>query len=143
MSKKIIFSAAVALAMGFSLTSTTVFAEDGIMPINETSEATPTSDTDTATPTNETAGEISEPTSDVTSGDKIDLESGTNNSDDSTAKCGDGSIVDADGNIAKCEDEEESDDEEPEMWPMYVSLGALGAAILVFIILNLFGKRKH
>lgn len=143
MSKKIIFSAAVALAMGFSLTSATVFAEDGIMPINETGEAIPTSDTNTAIPTNETAGEISEPTSDVTSGDKIDLESGANNSDDSTAKCGDGSIVDADGNIAKCEDEEESDDEEPEMWPMYVSLGALGAAILVFIILNLFGKRKH
>lgn len=137
----------MALAMGFSLTSATVFAEDGIMPINETGETTPIGDADTApttaTPANETAGEISEPTSDVTSGDKIDLESGTNNSDDSTAKCGDGSIVDADGNIAKCEDEEESDDEEPEMWPMYVSLGALGAAILVFIILNLFGKRKH
>lgn len=32
----------------------------------------------------------------------------------------------------------------PEMWPVYLSLGALGLAILVFIILNLFGgKRKE
>lgn len=31
---------------------------------------------------------------------------------------------------------------EPEMWPVYLSLGALGLALLVFIALNLFG-RKH
>ena len=31
---------------------------------------------------------------------------------------------------------------EPEMWPVYLSLGALGLALLAFIVLNLFG-RKH
>lgn len=30
---------------------------------------------------------------------------------------------------------------EPEMWPVYLSLGALAAAVLVFIILNLFGAK--
>lgn len=39
-------------------------------------------------------------------------------------------------------EEEEAEDSEPALWPMYVSLGALGAAILVFIILNLFGGKK-
>lgn len=32
---------------------------------------------------------------------------------------------------------------EPELWPMYLSFGALGLALLVIIILNLFGGRKH
>lgn len=31
---------------------------------------------------------------------------------------------------------------EPALWPMYLSLGALGLAIVVFIILNLFGSKK-
>lgn len=31
---------------------------------------------------------------------------------------------------------------EPVMWPVYLSFGALGAAILVFIILNLFSEKK-
>lgn len=31
---------------------------------------------------------------------------------------------------------------EPEMWPVYLSLGALGLALLVFIVLNLFGRKK-
>lgn len=47
----------------------------------------------------------------------------------------------------KRDDETENTDEnaeesEPEEWPMYLALGALGAAILVFIILNLFGGKK-
>ncbi len=41
------------------------------------------------------------------------------------------------------EEDEEVIEEETPMWPVYISLGALGLAILVFIVLNLFGgKRK-
>lgn len=46
---------------------------------------------------------------------------------------------------AEKDDEEESEESEEaaEVWPMYVSLGALGAAILIFIILNIVsGKKK-
>lgn len=43
--------------------------------------------------------------------------------------------------VEEGEDDAE-EDEEPALWPMYVSFGALGAAVLVFIILNLFGKKK-
>ena len=38
--------------------------------------------------------------------------------------------------------DDEEEEGEPEEWPMYLALGALGAAILVFIILNLFGGKK-
>lgn len=31
---------------------------------------------------------------------------------------------------------------EPEMWPVYVSLGAIGVMILMIIVLNLTGKKK-
>lgn len=41
------------------------------------------------------------------------------------------------------DNEGENDEiEEPATWPMYVSLGALGFMVVVFIILNLFGGRK-
>lgn len=40
------------------------------------------------------------------------------------------------------ENTEEEGEEEPALWPMYLSLGALGLAVLVFIILNLFGGKK-
>lgn len=42
------------------------------------------------------------------------------------------------------EDNAEEDEEagEPTAWPMYLSLGALGLMVVVFIILNLFGGRK-
>lgn len=41
--------------------------------------------------------------------------------------------------------EEGTDDEEEgesAMWPVYVSFGALGAAVVIFIALNLFGGKK-
>lgn len=38
--------------------------------------------------------------------------------------------------------EEAETDSAPAVWPMYVSLGALGLAILVFIVLNIFGRKK-
>lgn len=40
------------------------------------------------------------------------------------------------------EDDTEEEAGEPAVWPMYLSLGALGLMVVVFIILNLFGGRK-
>lgn len=45
--------------------------------------------------------------------------------------------------ICATEDEEDCEEEgDPEIWPLYVSLGALGATIVLVIIINLMG-RKH
>lgn len=127
MSKKILSGAALALMLALSFTSAAVFADgdDGIMPINETNEVNPINDTDETTPINETSGEISEPTDDPVSDGNIDLEEG-NMAPDNT----------------EVEDEEDATSGS-EMWTMYVSLGALGLAILVFIILNAFGRKKR
>lgn len=40
------------------------------------------------------------------------------------------------------EDDTEEETDESATWPMYLSLGALGLMVVVFIILNLFGGRK-
>lgn len=43
------------------------------------------------------------------------------------------------------EDVEENTDEEvgePEMWPVYASLGALGATLILIIIINLTGRKS-
>lgn len=62
---------------------------------------------------------------------------------------------DSDGTPVRDHDYPESDNEiieeteiieeetEPALWPMYLSLGALGLALIVFIILNLFGGKKR
>lgn len=119
MFKKVLSVIALAFALGLSFTSISVFAEgeNGIMPINETSETTPISDT---------SGEIAEPTDEGADNTAIDLEAG-NTPDTDKAE----------------EPENEEDAGEPETWPMYVSLGALGLAVLIFIILNLLGRKKR
>lgn len=118
--------AALALMLTLSFTSAAVFADgdDGIMPINETNEANPINDTDETTPINETSGEISEPTDEPITNENIDLEEGTMAPDNTEVE------------------DEEDDASDSEMWTMYVSLGALGLAILVFIILNAFGRKN-
>lgn len=40
------------------------------------------------------------------------------------------------------EEEEIEEETEPALWPMYVSLGALGLAVLVFVVLNLCGPKR-
>ncbi len=55
-----------------------------------------------------------------------------------------GSGIDQEATEVDCEltpDAELCAETETPYWPMYLSLGALGLAILVFIILNLFGRK--
>jgi len=46
-------------------------------------------------------------------------------------------VICATGDEPGCEEEAD-----PEMWPLYLSLGALGATIILVIIINLVGRRK-
>jgi hypothetical protein len=46
-------------------------------------------------------------------------------------------VICATGDEPGCED-----DTNTEMWPLYISLGALGATIILVIIINLFGRKK-
>lgn len=39
-------------------------------------------------------------------------------------------------------DEEGCTDDDPVMWPLYVSLGALGATIVLVLIINLLGRKQ-
>lgn len=137
MSKKIFTVTALALGLALSLTNGAVFAEEGVMPLNDSNDVMPINETDDVTPINENNtdqpnGEIAEPNdtecpeNDPTCKENIDLETGTM----------------PDNDPALDEDQAEEDDSEPELWPMYLSLGALGAVVLVFIILNLFGRKK-
>lgn len=48
----------------------------------------------------------------------------------------------ADPDDTEIVEEDIEEESEPAMWPVYISFAALGAAVLTFIILNLFGGRK-
>lgn len=91
-------------------------AESGIMPINETNETMPINDIDDNVP--------------VRDHDYPEANQTDSQPDNSQVE------VIEDTEII----EEES---EPALWPMYLSLGALGLALLVFIVLNLFGGKKR
>ncbi len=57
----------------------------------------------------------------------------------------DGSTVEninIDDNSSLVDFEEETTVEEPSIWPMVISLCALGAVLLTIIVLNLLGRRK-
>lgn len=60
---------------------------------------------------------------------------------DSDAPVRDHDYPEADNTAA--DDEESAEEGEPTLWPMYLSLGALALAVIVFIILNLFGNKKR
>ncbi len=118
--------AALLTTFGLSLGGASVFADevDCIATPDADACITTTSDEDNIMP-------ISEPiTEDPVEGTETPINDVETPSDGST-------------DIVVDETEEIIEEEtEPALWPMYVSLGALGAAILVFIVLNLFGGKK-
>lgn len=149
MIKTNLLAGVTAVFLGLFLVATPVFADEAYTaecdPAVDAQCAVPvtTSDNDnTPVATNDDpndvidAGEISEPTDDpVTDCIGDDLAS------TDCANPGLGEIIEE----ADCADDADNCEEptgEPEMWPMYVSFGALGAAVLIFIILNLFGNKK-
>lgn len=67
----------------------------------------------------------------LTDGGTGDEQSTDPSDPDATTKC--------DTEEEKCQDEEEG---EPEMWPAYIALGALGVTIILIIVINLASKKK-
>lgn len=121
------------------------------MPISET-ETTPTSDN---TPVDgvinpEEIDDSSEPTTTIDVDTDVDMsevdpDTNTDVNPDSELEdlehngtSGEPEVVCADPNEPGCEDEAVA----PEMWPLYLSLGALGFTILFVIIINLINRRK-
>lgn len=71
------------------------------------------------------------------------LEEGT--ADEPLVVCADESEEDcdtADSAPEEVEDDGELDEIEPELWPLVISLSALGATVVFVIIINLFGRKK-
>lgn len=143
MNKKTIVSI---ITLGFCLSlglATDVSAEEGIMPISDDapiegvinvediddSADEPTTIIDTETVTTDTSAD-----SDSNSGSDSELENNIIHEGTS----GEAEVVCASTDEPGCEDEAI----DPEMWPLYISLGALGATILLVIIINLIGHRK-
>lgn len=149
--KKTLTISVVTLALGLVLGGTAVYADEP-MPISDTPEqpvncvGNPDQNCAGGPVVDETGGEISEPSDEPTT-DCIGFEGEGPVTDCATPvdpdagkpedKCEEGTKCDE--AVGDTEDDEEG---EPQQWPMYVSLGALGAAVVVFIILNLFGGKK-
>lgn len=142
--KTIIFI--ITLSLCFCLGVTKIAsAEEGIMPVSET-EGAPISDGTSV------EGEINlddiddsgeEPTAiidaeAVTTDADSKSESELENNIDHNGTSGEALVVCASADEPGCTDEAV----DPEMWPLYISLGALGATILLVIIINLIGHQK-
>lgn len=139
MTKKSFIIGAFFIALGVILSGGSVFAEDGeAVPTSDQSETNCIDSDDLNCVQDVTTisdDEITEPDDTMEVTDCID---GTNGTD-----CAEATIVESPeptcDNDLDCAEAAES---EPATWPMYVSLGALGLAIIVFIVLNCFGGKK-
>lgn len=138
MHKKIIFSIiSLSLCLCLGLAKT-VAAEEEITPTSS-DEATvegvinPDEIDDSVEPTTVVDVEATE-TITVTPDDETEAE----NDLDHNGTSGEPLVVCADSSEPSCADEEI----EPEMWTLYLSLGALGATVLLVLLINLIGRRK-
>ncbi len=147
MIKQTLSVGAILMAVGVIISGTPVFAEDdtSLLPGNNARVETncigdSDMNCDTAVPTSD---EIGEPVDIDEVTDCIDGEEGVDCAEvitlDPVEEYPRPTCAPDDEDCTVDEDEEEG---EPAAWPMYVSLGALGAAIVVFIALNLFGGKK-
>lgn len=150
--KKSLTLGAATLALALSLNGASAFADEPV-PINDTpdqpvSNCVDSSDMNCTEPTSDNQdGEIAEPNDQPPATDCVNIDGENGESTDCVTP-----IVDPDSetNQDNCAPGEECTDEiveveeetEPVEWPMYISLGALGAAVVVFIVLNLFGGKQ-
>lgn len=132
-------------AVALEGTARDVSTDDGVMPISETTETSEVTD-DTATTSDEIV--VTDETT-VTDLENIE-EEGT--SGESEVVC----TEEADENCAaetEVTEEEPAEDctldedgncveAEPEMWPMVLSLGAIGVTVIITIILAVAGRNK-
>lgn len=146
MYKTTIFSSAIVLSFGLSVLFTQLAnAEEGIMPISE-NETTPTSDEQPieGVINPDDIDDSNEPTDIIDTNTTVDTSNNNETSSDleddliHNGTSDEAEVVCADPNERGCEDEAVN----PEMWPLYLSLGALGATILFIIIINLVGGHR-
>ncbi len=143
MLKKVVYSVgALIFAFGFSATPAHAIVE---CPNGEIAESAELCSEAQATADDEVTGNVSIDTNSEEGIMPLDNCEGT---DSTNCESADGSIAQPDkptGEIEADADDEESTEEatEPEMWPVYVSLGSLGAAFLLIIIINLVGRKSR
>lgn len=143
MIKQTLSAGFVAVALGLTLGSTAVFADEP-MPISDT-PVEPTNCLD-GDPNMNCAEITSEPEPEDCIGGDGTTDCAPISGEEPIEEPGEGSSserVDLDGDDEDDSESSAEEDEEAPLWPMYISLGALGAAVLVFIILNLFGGKKR
>lgn len=133
MHKKLIFSLITIFGLNaFCLAP--AFAEEGIMPISETEGVPVVTSVDGDT----VEGTINPDEIDESDTVDVEFDSNLENEIDHNGTSGEPEVVCADASEPGCEDEAV----EPETWTLYLSLGALGATVILIIIINLFGRRK-
>ncbi len=143
MNKKAFFGAIFTLSLMFcGLSFTSAYAEEVVTsPIEFNDNIEATSDESGIMPISDSS-DITTPNDDVS--DQTILEEGTS---------GEPEVVCADASEPGCEDTNttpeivEEDGErteiEPELWPLILSLSALGITIVFVIIINLCGRKKQ
>lgn len=157
--KKILTLGITALAFGLIMSGTPVFADEPVVTSDEPTNCIGSPDMNCTNPTETPVSEIAEP-SDEPMTDCIGGENDNPPTDCAAPIQDPNEILSEDecepGQDCKeiiteeCTGDNQGDEEcitdeetvEPEQWPMYVSLSALGAAVIIFIALNLFGGKK-
>lgn len=163
MNKKVILGTIFTFSLVFSgLNHTTTYAleesisdesanqpielNDEIEPVSDESGVMPISETNSTTSTDKTCAEgyISTPNGCMTPEEWQNiLDNGT--SGESEVVCADKTepgCEDTDTNPEIVDENGDTEELEPELWPLIVSLSALGATVLFVIIINLFGHQK-
>lgn len=143
MFKKFIYSfGALTLMLGFSVTPAHAIVECANGEVAESAEACPEAQ---SMIDDEATGNVS---IDTEPEEGIMPIGDCTNEDTPGCEPADGSIAQPDkptGEVETNIGDEESAEEatEPEMWPVYISLGALGATLLLIIIINLVGRKSR
>lgn len=141
MNKKILLFAIILSGFGLSY-NVPVFAEEVVtepITLDENFDTSDTTETVSLPSSAETGDSGSAPISNtgedttITPTSETELEEGTS---------GEPEVVCASTDEPGCEDAEITEETDPETWPLIVSLSALGATIVIVIIINLFGRKK-
>lgn len=105
---------------------------DGGEVFVDTTETTTTTDDYGVMPINDTPDKA---TTDTTEDSELNtvIHEGTS---------GEPEVVCADPTEPGCEDPSIEEEEDPALWPLILSLSALGATVLIVIIINLIGRKK-
>lgn len=147
MRKTFIFSSIIALSLGVGIISfIPAHAEDNTGTVSGEGFADSSSDLETisvgtnptpsdSTDHNDPADSEAEP---IFAGETAELEDTINHEGTS----GEPEVVCADPTEPGCEDAAVENEIDPELWPLYLSLAALGLTVIFIIIFNIIGHKR-